>query len=85
MPDIRALLLGPDGVAAHAAPGTIIIDTSTIGPQTAIELAHGLAKSGLQFMDAPVTGGDVGAKNGTLVIMVGGADKDFEAAKPLFA
>jgi 3-hydroxyisobutyrate dehydrogenase len=82
--DVREVLTGPGGVAAHADPDSLIIDTSTIGPQAAIDLAAKLEKSGLRFMDAPVTGGDIGARNGTLVIMVGGRDKDFEEAKPLF-
>ncbi|HAG80817.1 MAG TPA: oxidoreductase [Cyanobacteria bacterium UBA12227] len=82
-PDVEAVILGKGGVAESAQPGTLIIDTSTIGPDAARKLGTELKKYGLRFLDAPVSGGDIGAKNGTLTIMVGGEPSDFEESKPL--
>jgi 2-hydroxy-3-oxopropionate reductase len=72
------------GVIANAAPGTLIIDMSTISPKAAQGLAEKCAAVGLGFLDAPVSGGDVGAEAGTLSIMVGGAVEDVERAMPIF-
>lgn len=83
IPDVEAVILGKGGVAEFARPGTLIIDTSTIGPDAARKLGTELKKYGLRFLDAPVSGGDIGAKNGTLTIMVGGEPSDFEESKPL--
>ncbi len=83
IPDVEAVILGKGGVAEFAQPGTLIIDTSTIGPDAARKLGTELKKYGLRFLDAPVSGGDIGAKNGTLTIMVGGEPSDFDESKPL--
>lgn len=79
VPDVVEVLTA---VAAIAAPGTLIIDMSTIGPVAARTLATQLGSAGLRFMDAPVSGGDVGAQRGTLTIMAGGTAADFATAKP---
>ena len=83
-PDVQNVLLGDDGVFAHAQPGTLVIDFSSIRPDVTKELAHTGAEHGLRVLDAPVSGGEPGAKNATLSIMVGGSAEDFAAAKPLF-
>jgi 3-hydroxyisobutyrate dehydrogenase len=71
-------------VAPHAKPGTIIVDMSTIGPKAARQINEALKQKNLHFLDAPVTGGDVGAREGTLTILVGGDANDFAECKPLF-
>jgi 2-hydroxy-3-oxopropionate reductase len=81
---LRAVLTGDDGVLAHARPGTLAIDMSTVSPALARELAELAAARGIRTLDAPVSGGDVGARDGTLSIMVGGAAEDLERARPLF-
>jgi 3-hydroxyisobutyrate dehydrogenase len=83
--DVEEVLFGERGIAKSAAPGTLVIDFSTIGPSAARDFGARLAAAGLRFLDAPVTGGDVGARAGTLTIMVGGEARDFEAARALFA
>ncbi|HEV7963528.1 MAG TPA: 2-hydroxy-3-oxopropionate reductase [Actinoplanes sp.] len=80
-PDVESVLLGPDGVLANAAPGTLVIDMSTISPQTARAVAA--AGDGFRVLDAPVSGGERGAVEGTLSIMVGGSDDDVAAARPV--
>jgi len=70
-------------LAAHAQQGTLIIDHSTIEPAGAKHIGEALAKSGLRFMDAPLTGGEKGALSGTLTIFCGGSEADFNDAKPL--
>ncbi|GAB4322162.1 MAG: NAD(P)-dependent oxidoreductase [Dehalococcoidia bacterium] len=82
-PDVEEVVLGPRGVAEGASPGTIVIDCSTIAPATARKVAAALGERGVQFLDAPVSGGDVGAKAGTLAIMVGGDADAFEQARPV--
>ena len=82
-PDVQAVLLGEDGVFASARPGTLVIDMSTIRPDVAREVATAGAERGLRVLDAPVSGGEAGAIEGTLSIMVGGSAEDFEAARPL--
>ncbi len=83
-PDVEGVLAGAGGVFAHARPETLVIDMSTIAPRAARRL-HGAARErGLRMLDAPVSGGDKGAKAGTLSIMVGGAREDFERARPVF-
>jgi 3-hydroxyisobutyrate dehydrogenase-like beta-hydroxyacid dehydrogenase len=71
-PDVEAVLLGPGGAAERAARGTIFVDMSTISPEGARRVGRTLAERGLLFLDAPVTGGDIGAREGTLSILVGG-------------
>lgn len=83
VPDVEAVLLGSGGVAESARPGTLVIDTSTIGPDAARQIGAELKNRNLRFLDAPISGGDIGAKNGTLTIMVGGEPADFEESKPL--
>jgi 3-hydroxyisobutyrate dehydrogenase-like beta-hydroxyacid dehydrogenase len=83
-PQVEELLFGPNGVAGGAAPGTLIVDMSTISPATARAIASRLDEQGLRFLDAPVTGSSPAAEAGTLTIMAGGAADDFERAKPLF-
>jgi len=82
-PDVEKVYLGPDGVLAGVKPGTLLIDMSTISPTTAIAVAQAAAGKGCQMLDAPVSGGDVGAKNATLSIMVGGDPAAFEQARPI--
>lgn len=84
-PDVEAVVLGENGIIHGAHPGLIFIDNSTIKPETARLLAARLAEVGVAALDAPVSGGDVGAKNGTLTIMVGGEQAAFDRAAPLFA
>lgn len=80
--DVKAVLLGAEGVSSHAKPGSIVVDFSTIGPKAAQEIASGLDSSDIEFLDAPITGGDVGARNGTLTIMVGGSEVCFKQILP---
>jgi 2-hydroxy-3-oxopropionate reductase len=83
-PDVQAVLLGEDGVFANAKPGTLVIDFSSIRPDVTTELAGQAKEQGFRLLDAPVSGGEAGARNAALSIMVGGDAEDFEAAKPLF-
>jgi 3-hydroxyisobutyrate dehydrogenase len=83
-PDVEAILLGDDGVIHGARPGLIVIDHSTVRPDSTRAFAERLVKVGVTLLDAPVSGGDVGAKNGTLSIMVGGDSKAFEKCMPVF-
>ena len=83
--DVDEVFFSDGGVAACAVSGTLVVDFSTIGPVAARGFATRLAAEGLRFVDAPVTGGDVGARAGTLTIMAGGDKADFDAASALFA
>lgn len=83
-PDVEKVALGENGIIEGAHDGLIFIDNSTIKPETARKIADDLAKAGIAALDAPVSGGDVGAKNGTLTIMVGGPQDAFDKAVPLF-
>lgn len=83
-PDVEQVVLGADGILEGAEPGTIFIDNSTIKPETARMLADRLAEKDVQALDAPVSGGDVGARDGTLTIMVGGPQEAFDRSVPLF-
>ncbi len=84
-PDVEKVVLGPNGIIEGAHEGLIYIDNSTIKPETARMIADKLAAVGIAALDAPVSGGDVGAKNGTLTIMVGGTQEAFDRTAPLFA
>lgn len=84
-PHVRAVYCGDSGVIHHAKPGTLLIDSSTIDPLTAREVAFDAMARGLAMVDAPVSGGTAGAEAATLTFMVGGSTKDFEAAKALLA
>ncbi len=83
-PDVELVVGGPDGVLAGAARGLLVIDTSTIAPDTARALASRTSAIGVDFLDAPVSGGQQGAIDGTLSIMVGGAPDAFARARPVF-
>ncbi len=84
-PDLRAIALGPDGSFGAMAPGAVHIDHTTASAQVARELATEAAKRGVHFLDAPVSGGQSGAENGTLTVMVGGDAQAFERARPVIA
>jgi 2-hydroxy-3-oxopropionate reductase len=83
-PDVQAVLADPDGVFSNARPGTLIIDFSSIRPDVAAALAAEAAERGFRMLDAPVSGGEQGAIEGVLSIMVGGDAADFAAAAPVF-
>ncbi len=82
--DVEQTYLAPDGVIARAKPGAVLIDMTTSSPLLAVRIAAAAAKRGLSALDAPVSGGDLGAKEARLVIMVGGDEAAFVKAKPLF-
>ncbi len=82
-PDVSDVLTGENGVFDNAKDGTLVIDFSSIRPDVTTQLAEQAAARGLRLVDAPVSGGEAGAKNAALSIMVGGRAEDFEAAKPL--
>jgi 2-hydroxy-3-oxopropionate reductase len=81
---VRAVLGGPEGAIAAASPGSLVIDMSTVSPALVRELAAEATARGVDFLDAPVSGGDVGARDGTLSIMVGGEAAAVERARPVF-
>jgi 2-hydroxy-3-oxopropionate reductase len=83
-PDVEQVALGPGGIIEGARAGMIFVDNSTIKPETARQIAAEFAKTGVLALDAPVSGGDIGARQGTLSIMVGGPQQAFEKALPLF-
>jgi 2-hydroxy-3-oxopropionate reductase len=82
-PDVELVLEGPEGVFSAMQTGTILIDASTIAPSTARRLAARAASLGATMLDAPVSGGDIGAESGTLSIMIGGEQTAFDAVRPL--
>ena len=82
-PDVREVLAGENGVFASGKPGALIIDFSSIRPDVTVELAEQAAAQGFRLIDAPVSGGEAGAINAALSIMVGGTAEDFETAKPV--
>jgi 2-hydroxy-3-oxopropionate reductase len=83
-PDVRNVVVGEDGVLEGIKEGALLVDMSTISPVVTEELAAAVKEKSASMLDAPVSGGDVGAIEGTLSIMVGGSEEDFEQAKPLF-
>jgi 2-hydroxy-3-oxopropionate reductase len=83
-PDVELVALGENGILAGAHPGLIFVDNSTIRPATARLIADRLAEKGVLALDAPVSGGDIGARNATLTIMVGGPAAALEVARPVF-
>lgn len=83
-PDVEAAYLGEQGVLAGVRPGTLLLDMSTISPITAQKVAKSAAAKGCPMLDAPVSGGDVGAKEARLSIMVGGDPEVYEQAVPIF-
>ncbi|WP_395540046.1 NAD(P)-dependent oxidoreductase [Neotabrizicola sp. sgz301269] len=83
--DLRQVCLGPDGAFAGMAKGAIFVDHTTVSAKVTRELAEIAAKSGIGYVDAPVSGGQAGAENGVLSIMCGGAEADYAAAEPVLA
>jgi 3-hydroxyisobutyrate dehydrogenase len=83
--DVREVMLGEDGVLRHAAHGSIVIDMTTSEPSLAVELSEKAKQKGIYCLDAPVSGGDVGAKNGTLSIMVGGDREVLDRVTPILS
>jgi len=82
---VREVYLGDDGLLANVQPGVLLIDSSTIDPMSAREVAAAAAKNGNPMIDAPVSGGTVGAAAGTLTFMVGGSEADFQKVQPILA
>lgn len=82
--DVEEIYLGENGIIANAPSGAYLIDMTTSSPQLAARIYEEALKSGLHALDAPVSGGDIGAKNATLSIMVGGEKADYEAVRPIF-
>ncbi|MBP1690391.1 MAG: beta-hydroxyacid dehydrogenase, 3-hydroxyisobutyrate dehydrogenase [Deltaproteobacteria bacterium] len=82
--DVREVVLGPEGVLTGAAPGTILVDMSTSEPALAREIAAAANARGIASLDAPVSGGDIGAREARLSIMVGGDAATFARVRPLF-
>jgi 2-hydroxy-3-oxopropionate reductase len=82
-PEVEKIVTGEGGLLEVAGEGSLIVDTSTSSPVLARELARIARERGVGLLDAPVSGGDVGAEEGTLSIMVGGSEEDFERARPL--
>ena len=83
-PDVEAVLFGKDGVAEGVRSGSIVVDMSSISPIATKEFAQKLAEKGVEMLDAPVSGGQVGAEKATLSIMVGGKTEVFQQIKPYF-
>jgi 2-hydroxy-3-oxopropionate reductase len=83
-PDVEEVLFGPDGIDQGARPGLIYVDNSTIKPGTARAISERLAAKGVMSLDAPVSGGDIGARQGALAIMVGGPSEAVERVMPVF-
>ncbi|MDQ8021326.1 MAG: 2-hydroxy-3-oxopropionate reductase [Moraxellaceae bacterium] len=83
-PHVEAVLFGENSVSSTISAGKVVVDMSSISPVATKEFAARLAKQGVQYVDAPVSGGEVGAKAASLTIMCGGEDAVFERVKPLF-
>jgi 3-hydroxyisobutyrate dehydrogenase len=83
--DVRNVYLGPDGIVARARPGALLIDMTTSEPGLAVAIHRAAAARGIQALDAPVSGGDLGARDGTLSIMVGGDAEAFDRARPVLS
>jgi len=83
-PDVDQVLFGEQGVVAGLSPGKIVVDMSSISPIETKSFAERINQMGCEYLDAPVSGGQVGAKAGTLTIMVGGSQETFDTVKPLF-
>ena len=84
-PQVREVALGRGGIADSAKPGTLLVDMSSIAPLAAREIHDGLKAKGIRMLDAPVSGGEPKAIEGTLSVMIGGAQQDFDEAKPVLA
>ncbi len=83
-PDVESVALGPDGIIEGVSDGDIFVDMSTIAPSVAVGIGEAMAEKSVVCLDAPVSGGDVGAQNATLSIMVGGDEETFETVRPIF-
>lgn len=83
-PDVEAVLSGDSGILEHLSPGQILVDLSSISPLATREIAESVQQKGGMYLDAPVSGGEVGAVAGSLSIMAGGPESAFNAVKPLF-
>ncbi len=84
-PDVELVALGEDGILSGSHQGLIFVDNSSIKPATTRHIATALGQKGIQCLDAPVSGGDIGARQGTLAIMVGGSAATVEVVRPIFA
>lgn len=82
--DVESVFLGPEGMISQASPGDILVDMTTSSPSLAIKMASEAAKHEIICMDAPVSGGDIGAREARLSIMVGGSKEGFDKCQPLF-
>lgn len=82
-PQVEAIAYGPEGILENAKRGALLIDMSSITPQTSVDLAKNAAEKGIRVLDAPVSGGEAGAIEAVLSIMVGGEQADFDSAKPV--
>ena len=82
-PEVKAIALGEDGIAANAKPGAIFVDMSSISPVVSREIHDAMKERGVRMLDAPVSGGEPKAIDGTLVIMAGGSQADFDEALPV--
>ena len=82
--DVEEVYLGQEGLITHARPGTVLVDMTTSTPSLARRIAEEGEKKGIFVVDAPVSGGDIGAKNATIAIMVGGKEDVFQAVRPIF-
>ncbi|WP_407562096.1 2-hydroxy-3-oxopropionate reductase [Streptomyces sp. 184] len=83
-PEVEAVAYGAEGILANARSGALLVDMSSITPQTSVDLARNAAEHGVRVLDAPVSGGEAGAVEAALSIMVGGDRADFERARPVF-
>ncbi|MDR1935730.1 MAG: NAD-binding protein, partial [Candidatus Accumulibacter sp.] len=83
-PAVRQVMLGPEGVAENARPGTLVVDMTSVSPIAARELRAALTEKRLRMLDAPISGGEPRAIDGTLTIMAGGGKADFDEALPVF-
>lgn len=84
-PDVELVLFGPRGVAEGLTPGKLVIDMSSISPTATVGFADRIRRLGCEYVDAPVSGGAIGARDHTLTIMAGGSEAAFDRARPLFA
>lgn len=84
-PDVELVLTGPDGVVSELQPGSVVVDMSSISPVATVRLASSVGSKGAQMLDAPVSGGEIGAIAGSLSIMVGGDEATFERVRPILA
>ena len=82
--DVREVILGPHGILASARPGTVVVDMTTSEPALAVEIFESAKRRHIHAVDAPVSGGDIGAKEARLSIMIGGEKEVAEALRPLF-